>query len=150
EGAAAADVGDLAVDVGVGRLGLGGQQGSDRHDHAGLAVSALRNVVVDPGLLHLVQNPSLGEPLDGRDLLALGGAHRQRARAHGLTVDMHRASTALGYSAPVLGAGQADVLANHPEQRCVRVDIDVVRLSIDGQTSHVVFSLACAHYSPAA
>jgi hypothetical protein len=30
-----------------------------RHDHAGLAVAALRHVVVDPGLLHLVQQDAV-------------------------------------------------------------------------------------------
>src|SRR5262249_56377594 len=45
EGAAAADVGDGAVDVGVGRLGLLAQQRRHRHDHAALAVAALRHVV---------------------------------------------------------------------------------------------------------
>src|SRR6266702_7107820 len=53
EGAAAADVGDGVVDVGVSRFGLLLEQSCDRHDHAALAIAALRNVVNDPGLLHL-------------------------------------------------------------------------------------------------
>src|SRR5882672_9123302 len=55
EGAAAADVGNRGVDVGVGRLGFVVEQRRDRHDHARLAIAALRHVVRDPGLLHLVQ-----------------------------------------------------------------------------------------------
>src|SRR5689334_13959 len=46
EGAAPADIGDLAVDVGVGRLWLVLEQLRHRHDHAALAVAALRHVVV--------------------------------------------------------------------------------------------------------
>ncbi|MEA2822205.1 MAG: isoquinoline 1-oxidoreductase subunit alpha, partial [Bradyrhizobium sp.] len=55
EGAPAADVGDGLVDVLIGRLRLLLEQGRDRHDHSALAIAALRDVVIDPGLLHPVQ-----------------------------------------------------------------------------------------------
>src|SRR5437868_9670507 len=54
EGPAAADIGDGVVDVVVGRLRVFFQQRRDGHDHAALAIAALRNVVRDPGELHLV------------------------------------------------------------------------------------------------
>src|SRR5215468_9611107 len=44
EGAAAANVGDGAIDVGVGRLRLLLQERRDRHDHPALAIAALRHV----------------------------------------------------------------------------------------------------------
>src|SRR3954451_19553294 len=53
EGAATADVGDRLIDVGVGRLRLFLQKRRDGHDHPALAIAALRNVLGDPGLLHL-------------------------------------------------------------------------------------------------
>src|SRR6266850_596992 len=71
ERAAAADVGDPRVDVGVGRLRLVLQECRDRHDHPGLAVAALGHLVVDPGLLHFVQNAAGRQALDRGDLLAL-------------------------------------------------------------------------------
>jgi hypothetical protein len=37
-----------------GRLGLRGQQRRGRHDHAGLAIAALRDLTLDPGLLNPV------------------------------------------------------------------------------------------------
>src|SRR3954466_13560783 len=55
EGAATADVGDGLVDIGVGRFRLLFKQRRDRHDHAALAIAALRDILGDPGLLHLVQ-----------------------------------------------------------------------------------------------
>src|ERR1700752_3454037 len=55
EGSAATDIGDGVVDVLVGWFRLFFQERRHRHDHAGLAISALRHVVGDPGLLHLVQ-----------------------------------------------------------------------------------------------
>src|SRR6266446_9113722 len=56
EGAAAADIGDGFVDVLVGRLRLLLEKRRHRHDHAGLAIPALRNVIGDPGLLDFVQH----------------------------------------------------------------------------------------------
>src|SRR4029453_4405804 len=53
--AAATDVGNRGIDLGVGRLRLPLQQRGDRHDHAALAIAALRDVEIEPGLLHLVQ-----------------------------------------------------------------------------------------------
>src|SRR6478609_5130400 len=58
EGAAAADVGDRCVDVGVGRLGLLLEERGHGHDHSRLAVAALRHVVRDPGLLHVGELPA--------------------------------------------------------------------------------------------
>src|SRR5882762_3782151 len=59
EGAAAADVGDRGVDVRVRGLGLLLQERGDRHDHARLTIAALRHVVREPRLLHLVQLAAL-------------------------------------------------------------------------------------------
>src|SRR5438309_1396042 len=48
ECAAATDIGDRIVDIGIGRLRLVLEQRRHRHDHAALAIAALRHVVVDP------------------------------------------------------------------------------------------------------
>ena len=65
-GAAAADVGHQRVDVAVGRLRLLLQQRHRRHDLPGLAVAALRHVVLDPGQLHRMR--AVGrKPFDGGD-----------------------------------------------------------------------------------
>ena len=71
-GAAAADVAaQRGVDVGVGGLGLRGQQRRGRHDLARLAVAALHHVQLGPGPLHRMA--AIGrQPLDGGDLLARG------------------------------------------------------------------------------
>src|SRR6187549_3469400 len=95
EGPASADIGDGLVDVLVGRFRLLLEKCCDRHDHAALAIAALRYVVGHPGLLHLVQRAIAGEPLDRGDLLAGSFAHRDAAGAHRDPVDMHGAGTAL-------------------------------------------------------
>src|SRR4029077_12849994 len=46
EGSASADIGDGLVYVLVGRLRLLLQKGCHRHDHAALAIAALRNIIV--------------------------------------------------------------------------------------------------------
>ncbi len=48
----------------------------------------------------------------------------EQERMH-LAVDVHRAGAALRDAAAVFGAGQADVLADHPQQRRVVLDLHV-------------------------
>src|SRR5436189_285563 len=79
EGPASADIGDGLVDVLVGRLGLLFEKRRDRHDHAALAIAALRHIVGHPGMLHLVQGAVAGETFDHGDLLADGFADRNAA-----------------------------------------------------------------------
>src|SRR5512139_846134 len=133
EGAAAADVGDRRVDLRVGGVGRLRKQRRRRHDHAGLAVAALRHVVSEPGLLYLGELAALRETLDGGDLLADCRARRHRAGAHRRAVDVDRACPALRDAAAVLGAGQAGLLADHPQQRGLRIHVEVVGLAVDGE-----------------
>ena len=58
------------------------------------------------------------------------------AGAHRDAVDVHGAGAALRDAAAVLGAGQADLFPDHPQQRGVGIDVDVVRFSVDGETGH--------------
>src|SRR6266404_4536811 len=132
EGAATTDIGDGRVDVRVGGLQLVFQQRGDGHDHAGLAIAALRHVVLEPSLLHLMQLAVLREPFDRRDLLARRGADGEGARTYRRAIDVDGAGATLRDAAAVFGAGQADVLADYPEQRRIRVGVDVLRLPVDG------------------
>src|SRR5260221_3932231 len=123
EGAAATDIGDGFVDVLVGRLRLLLEKRRHRHDHSGLAISALRNVVVDPGLLDVVQRAVGGQPFDRGDLFAAGFADQYAAGAHRNAIDMDRASSTLRNAAAVFGAGQPDIFPDRPKQRRIRLDI---------------------------
>src|SRR5262245_53569603 len=51
-GAAPADVGETCVDIGIGRVRIGFEERHRRHDLAGLAVAALRDLFGQPRLLH--------------------------------------------------------------------------------------------------
>src|SRR5262249_51730563 len=136
EGATATDIGDRAIDVRVRGLGPVLEQRRPRHDHSCLAIATLRHIVLDPGLLHLVQSVAFGQPFDRRDVLAFGGADGKRAGAHSLALNMNCAGAALGDAAAILGAGQTNLLANDPQQRSVWVRFDGMGLSVDDQPSH--------------
>src|SRR5260370_1978637 len=71
-GSAAADIGHLAVDFGIGRFRFLLEERHCRHDLPRLAVAALRNVKLDPRQLNRVR-PVGRHPLDGGDGLAGGG-----------------------------------------------------------------------------
>src|SRR5882724_3780289 len=140
-GAATADVGHRRVDVLVAGTAVLGEQRHRRHDLARLAVAALRDLVVDPGLLHRVQLAALREPFDGQHLLAGGGGHRHRARAHRLAVQVNGAGAALGDAAAEFGALHVEHVAQHPQQGHFGLDVDVVLLAVDGEFDHSEISL---------
>src|SRR5882672_2600689 len=136
ERAAAADVGDGVVDVGIGRLRIVLEQRRDRHDHAALAIAALRNVMVDPGLLNFGQHAIRRQSFNGRDLLADDFANERAAGAHRGAVDENRAGAALRDAAAIFGAGQPDVFTDRPKQRRVRLNVDIDCLSVDAELCH--------------
>src|SRR5260221_384113 len=78
------------------------------------------------------------------DPAAARRAHGQLAGAHRQTVQVHGAGAALRHAAAVLGAGEADLFADHPEQGRGRIDVDLVRLAVDCQAHGVLSPLwAC-------
>ena len=138
EGAAAADVGDGFVDVGIGGLRLVLEQGRHRHDHAALAITALRHVAIDPGLLHLVQHAIRRQPFDGGDLFAGGLGDQHAAGADRDAVDVNGAGAALCNAATIFGAGQAGVFPDRPQERRIRLDIQFKCFAVDREVCHRV------------
>src|ERR1700730_9717628 len=136
EGATPADVGDGLVDILIGRLRLLLEQGRDRHDHSALAIAALRDVIIDPGLLHPVQRALRRQPFDGGDLFADGFADQHAAGSHRDAVDVNGAGAALCNAATVFGAGQAGVFPDRPQERCIRLDVHVESFAVDCEVCH--------------
>src|SRR5690349_16867720 len=64
-------------------------------DLAGLAVTALRDRLVEPGALHRASEPAAVEPLDGRDALTRCLLDRHLAREGALAVPEDHARAAL-------------------------------------------------------
>jgi hypothetical protein len=142
-GAATADVRDGIVDLGVARLGIGLEKRGHGHDLAGLAIAALRHVVLEPGALHRMGRIR-GQALDGGDRDAVDGADRHRARPHGLAIDVHGASAALGDAATVFCPSKTDFVPQHPKQRCLVLDVELVQLAVDRDRYHRIGSVAGA------
>src|SRR5882762_10165522 len=130
-GAAPADVGHRVVDVPVGRFGLLPQEGRRGHDLARLAVAALRHVELRPGLLHGM-GAGGRQAFDGDDpIRRLHAADGDHAGTHQLAVDVDGAGTALRDATTILGARQADLLADDPEQRRSGLHLHVTDAAID-------------------
>src|SRR5437763_1630414 len=131
-GGAAADIGQLAVNVRIARIDMAAQQVGDRHDHAGLAIAALRNVELDPSLLHGMV-AAKRKSFDRGDLFVLRHDDRHDAGARGGAVDMHGAGAAQSDAAAELASGEAEMLAHHPQQRHVFGAVEFGRLPVDGK-----------------
>ena len=72
-GAAAADVAcESFIDIRIGGRRIFREQGRGGHDHADLAISALRDLIFEPGLLDRVE-AILGQAFDGGDADTGGG-----------------------------------------------------------------------------
>src|SRR5262245_45017683 len=135
-GPAAADVGHRVVDVLVGRLGRALQERGRRHDLPGLAIAALRNVERGPRLLHRMRAGGR-QAFDRDDLVGgLHGGDGNGARAHEAAVEVHGAGATLRDAAAVLGAREADLLANHPQQWRVGLHLHITNAPIDVELCH--------------
>src|SRR5882672_2589083 len=128
-GAAAAEVRD-AVDIGTLGLRHAREQVDRGEDLAGLAVAALRDFLVDPGLLHGVQAIA-PDAFDRHDLAAGERTHRQDARARRATVDEDGAGTAETRSATEFRAGEPCVVAQVPEKRHRGIAVEAALYAVD-------------------
>src|SRR3984893_6613917 len=76
------------------------------------------------------------QTLDGGYALRADGIHARDARADWLPIQVHGARTAQGHTAAELGAGQAQRVAQHPQQRRVGIDIHCGVLAVDAEPDH--------------
>ena len=86
------------------------------------AVAALEGGVADEGLLDRVRPAGSGEAFDSEDFPARDVPDGRRAGAHGFVVHEDRAGAAVPLAAAVLGAAEAQVVAEHPEEGTFGVD----------------------------
>src|SRR6266436_2662862 len=146
-GPTAADVtGHRVVDIGIRRMWVAGKERRSGHDLSRLAVAALNDLPVEPGLLDLGARHCRADCLDRRDLGGADAVDLGNAGTGGDAVDMHGAGAAERHAAAELRAGHAEHVAQHPKQGRVAVDIDGVRGSVDldGET-HGYLDDSCVH-----
>src|SRR5579859_1800739 len=133
-GSAAADVRHRRVDLFVRGILRFLQQGGRSHDHAALAVSALRHLQLHPGFLQRVRTV-LRQALDGGDLAGDGGRWHHTG-THRLAVDEHRARATHGDAATIFGSGHAQLVAQDPQQRHFVLDVHADLFSIHIESAH--------------
>jgi hypothetical protein len=132
---ATAYVGDVGVDLGVGRVGILLEESNRRHDLTGLAIAALRHVFGQPSLLHRML--AVGrKPFDGGDAGAGQRTDRDRTGAHGPAINVNGAGTALRDPTAEFRAGEPDGVAQRPEQGRIRFQVDIVLGSVDRERDH--------------
>src|SRR5712671_2985729 len=119
--AAAADVPrHRLIDIGIrGRWYLR-EQRSGGHDLSGLAVAALHDLQIEPGLLHLLAFRRLADGLDGGDRMPDGSAHRHHASPPRASVEVHGAGAAERDATAELGAVHAEQGAQDPQAAHIR------------------------------
>ena len=106
-GSAAAEISRHGViNVGIRWVCVHGEQRRGAHHLSRLAVTALRDLHLEPRALHGMREVGR-QPLDGRDALALDRPQRSDARAEGVAVNMHSTRAAKRHAAAELRAGQA-------------------------------------------
>ena len=109
--------------LGLGGVGLLGEQAGRRHDHPRRAVAALQPVVLHERLLHRVQLAVGGEALDREDVGAVGLDGEHRAALHRLAVDVDGARAARRRVAADVRAGQLELLAQELHEQRPRLDV---------------------------
>jgi hypothetical protein len=94
-----------------------------RDDHPRRTESALDGSGVDERLLHRMQATTTRQTLDRDDLTTVRLRRGDQARTDEITVQIHRARSALSLLACILRSGQAESLAQDEEQTLGRPDI---------------------------
>src|SRR5215469_7117050 len=131
-GAAAADVScHRRVDVGVVRMRRVRKQRRRRHDLTGLAIAALNDFQIQPGLLDRGSRARSADALDRGDAAIADGADRQQTGAQRFALYVYGAGTALRDAAAEFGAGHAEYIAQHPKQWHVRGSVEASVFTVD-------------------
>ena len=114
-GAAAADVAAHGViDVGIARMWIACQKRRSRHDLSRLAVAALDDLMVKPGLLNLGACRRVADRLDCRDLRFAETFDAGDAGTRRDAINMYGARAALRDATPEFGAGHTEYVSQHP------------------------------------
>src|SRR5262249_45658097 len=104
-----------------------GEQSRGLHELPGLAVTALGDVLDQPGLLERFRLKTF----DRRHTLSADFADGDLARAIRLAVEMHGAGAADSHAASELGAGPPAAVAHTPQQGYVGRTAALPRLAVD-------------------
>jgi hypothetical protein len=97
------------------------EQGFGGEHDARRAEAALRAAMLDQRLLDRMELSALGHALNGQNVPAWGFLRQHEAGVDRSAVHKDRAGTAVAVAASLLGAGQAQALAQQLQERVARV-----------------------------
>src|SRR5208282_6903706 len=110
-------------------------------DHARCAVTALKGVMPQKCLLDGVQLSFVFQPLDRQHGFSCHLADRRRAGPDRLVVHHNCAGATKALATAILGSGQAEVVAQNPQQHTFVIDSQASRLAVQSErnrSSHIV------------
>jgi hypothetical protein len=110
---------------------LVGEHRNGRAELSGSAISTLERVAVDESRLQGMETGVIGQALDGGHMVAVVGDGEGEAAVDTTATDEHGAGAALAVVAALLGAGQAELLAEQVEQGEAGVDDECVVDTVD-------------------
>jgi hypothetical protein len=113
------------------------------HNLAGLAIAALRDIYLAPGLLNGVITRWM-KAFDRRDLPVDHVGNRSDAGAYGVLTDNNGACATESLAATKLRARQSDFITEKPEQRKIRVAVPISFLAVNLHLDHDRSSLSLA------
>src|SRR5215471_19209429 len=137
---AAADVlGEFEINFGITYVWVLAQQGGSSHQHPSLAVSALSNIFFQPGLLARMAAVRR-QAFNGGVLFAYGGGNRELARAYRTSIFVNGAGATNAHPTAVFSACELQQIAQHPEQRHVRLgrDLELTAVHLQDIVRHAV------------
>src|SRR5687768_15039588 len=120
------------------------EQAFHRHDHAGGAETALKSLVFQESLLHIVKVAVLREAFDSGDLFVFDVARECEAGADGLAVDEHGAGAADADATTFNRSFKFKIVAQEFQQRLIGIDLNRLLMAVDRcreQKFHVTVSL---------
>src|SRR4051794_26217215 len=130
-GAAPAQVaGHGLIDLVVGRPGMLLEKRRRGHELPGLAEAALGNPELHPRLLQRM-TAVRREALDGEHFSARSPADGRDTGPHDVAVEVHGAGTAERLPAAVLRSGEAEYVAQGPQQRHLGIDVELPVCAVD-------------------
>lgn len=116
--------------VGTG-IRIGRKKTHAAQDHSGRAVSALERARIEKCLLHRMEMAVLLEAFNRGDGFCHRGADRNLARPARRSAKQDGACAALSFAAAILGARQAQFVAENGEERRFRIALDRITLAVD-------------------
>ena len=124
------------VDLRILRRAFAAEQGRGAHHLTTLAISALRNAHLDPGLLHLFAHGILGDRFDRRDLSSFSSADRGYAGSDRLPIHMHRAGSAQTHATAKFSSSKSQDIAYCPQQGHIIRGVQAMLFAIKSNRSH--------------